>query len=556
MTRRLSRIILVAALAPAAHVATAQHLLQRVDQALSPAEEHFTTARANATDVAIKTLHLNPAFTHWRQLNDSASRGRNSIVYSGVAAGKGEGDFLPYAGNGNTDFRIGAYGEYAVRQSGTLTGNIQYAQGTHRNIGWSALRMPDLYLPYFSTDSCGGNYKYESYMAEGDYGFALGQWTLGVKASFYGEQAHRMTDPRALNNTTWLRFGAGAARQMGRHLLMADAGYGRNKQHMQLRYWRPGQQDRFFVCYGFGLYDNRQSAVSFGKSRMYYVDEFNGRLQYLSTGRRPLRLHASLAYAYSHMQTEESDIYNLYESATHNIEPMVRLTYATNDDWHFQLSAYGFVQSRKGYENIIEEYLIDKENNIYDFRTIDTQQNYSRKRHQLTTAIRAGRLMGHTDFSLQGGLTTEGHEEKYKNGNYSIKVHALTPHVKGSVEYQNKANLVAADLLYARRMVAQHEYNVNMQNQQIAHLDFQQAFAPYAWMACHQHQVAASVTWQHHFRRLSVGINGALYLALGHREDDVAYTQQVGFASTAPMISTLPDKNEERWGALTLFVNF
>ncbi|MGV2541756.1 hypothetical protein FO502_20695, partial [Bacillus pumilus] len=105
-----------------------------------------------------------------------------------------------------------------------LSGRIQYAQGKHRNIGSSAMRLPELYFPYISTDSCGGDFKFDTYFAEGNYAFTLGKWTLGAKASFYGEQAYRPTDPRALNNTTWLRFNAGVARQIGRNLLLFDAG--------------------------------------------------------------------------------------------------------------------------------------------------------------------------------------------------------------------------------------------------------------------------------------------------------------------------------------------
>ena len=536
--------------------ASGQQLLDRVSITLSPSETRFQTTQADMSLLSASTRYANPVYTQWLNHRDTTRNWRSAIVYAGVAGADSQGDFLPYEGDGSSDYRVGAYGEYTTPRSGTLSGRIQYAQGRHRQVGWSAMRQPELYLPYISTDSCGGTFKFDSYYAEGNYGFTLGQWTLGVKGSFYGEQAYRLTDPRALNNTTWLRFHIGAAREVDGHLLMADVGYGRNKQHMQLRYWRPGQQDRFFVCYGFGLYDTRQSGVSFGKSRMYYVDEYNARLQYLSPQEKPLRLHASVAYAYDRMQTEESDIYNLYESLTHTLSSQLHLSYQPNALWQLELGATARLEKRKGCENIIEEYLIDKENNIYDFRTIDTRKNYDRRRRNLTVALKASRRLGAVIVGLQGGLSSDDYEETYKSDLYRIKVTTLTPHARLSANWQGRRDALDLSLLYARQEVGTHDYDVSLQNQQIAHLDFQHAFAPYAWRTANLNQMVAELTWQHWLKGMTIGLNGKLYLAHGHRLDDASYTQTIGFASTAPMLSPFPDTHQERWASLSAFVLF
>lgn len=536
--------------------ASAQLLLDRITYHLSPQEDRCYNASADIDLERRSSLYANPIFTEWRNQNDTTIRRRTAIVYAGMAGGDSKGDFIPYEGDGSTDYRVGAYGEYTTLRNGTLSGTIQYTQGKHRKIGWSAMRLPELYFPYISTDSCGGDFKYESYYAEGNYALTLKQWTLGVKGSFYGEQAYRLTDPRALNNTTWLRFDIGAARDMDGNLLMIDAGYGRNKQHMQLRYWRPGQQDRFFVCYGFGLYDTRQSGVSFGKSRMYYIDEYHTCQQYLSPEDRKLSLHASIAYDFQHMQTEESDIYNLYESRTHHLNPQFCITYKPCEDWHFDLMAETDLVSRKGYENIIEEYLIDKDNNIYDFRTIDTRQNYSRNINHTSAALRASKRIGSVEVSAQGGVSTDNYEEKYKVGGYRVKLQTLTPHVKTGIDWQAMRDNITLNMVYARQRVGSHDYDVQMANQQIVHLDFQHAFAPYAYRSADLNRIMVDVTWQHQLKSMTVGINGKLYLANGHRLDDVYYTDTIGFLSTAPMVSASPDKHNERWGSISCFVLF
>ena len=524
---------------------------------LSPAEQR---AYGVMSDVGLQsrvTLNSNPVFMQITNVKpDSAAQQLSAVGYIGIAGADTEGDFLPYEGNGSTDYRVGAFGEYATKHSGTLAGHIQYARGKHRNIGWSAMRLPELYLPYISTDSCGGDFKFDSYYAEGSYAFDLNGWTLGAKASFYGEQSYRLTDPRALNNTTWLRFNAGVGKYIGRHLLMFDAGYGRNKQHMQLRYWRPGQQDRFFVCYGFGLYDTRQSAVSFGKSRMYYVDELNMRMQYLSPQDKPVSLYASFGYTHDHMETEESDIYNLYESNTNVLSPQLMLTYSPCRSWTFRFAASVELQRRNGYENIIEEYLADVDYNSYDFRVIDSQQNYKRDVTDVLLAVSAAHRMGSVEVTLQGGLATNRYDEKYNGGIYSIQVSTCTPHVKAILGWHGKRDAIDFCMLYAHQGVGTHLYDVTMQNTKIKHLDFQHAFAPYAYRAADCNQFAMELTWRHKIGKMWVGLGGDLCVTNGNRVSDAVYSGNIGFDSTAPMLSAEAGKHKERYGSLKAFVAF
>ena len=533
--------------------AEAQQLYDRVGVVLSPMERTFHERNSDILLLKERQLYANPAYN---SLSDTLAARFSSIVYGGIAGGSGDGDFLPYQGNGSTDSRIGAYGVYNTPRSGTLSGNILYARGSHRRIGWSAMREPELYMPYFSTDSTGGDYKFESYHVAGDYSFTLDDWTLGARMAFSGEQAHRSTDPRALNNTTWLRFNLGAAKKTRLGSLLLDAGYARNKQHVQLRYWRPGEQNRFFVCYGFGLYDIRQSAVLFGKARMFYVDEFNSRLQFLSAVGKPLGLHASVAYRFDNMKTEESDIYNLYEAKTHIIEPNVLLTFEPDRLWRADLSLGGMLLFRKGYENIIEEYLIDKPNNIYDFRTVDTQQNYCFDDANLNASLRVERRMGALRLSAQGGISSKMRRERYKNGGYSIRNDLLTPHFKVGFGYVGVRDELDFSLLYGRQNVSKHKYDVTLSNQEIEHLDFQHAFTQYAYYASEFNFGTLSLTYKRRFGAVIVGVDCKLYVSDGARLSDVAYEGKVGFMSSAPTISTQPDKHNERWGTLSLFLQF
>lgn len=171
---------------------------------LSPSEKRFDNIFYDFEIKNLKKTYSNPAY--YNIINNSDYKiidKYKSVVYSEFSHGNLKGDFLPYEGNNFTDYRITGAGEYHNQKLGTIFGSIQYAKGIHKNIGWNAMRFPELYLPYISTDSIGGDYNYEDYKIEGGYSFNIKNWSIGFKGYFHGEEAYKKTDPRALNNTTW-----------------------------------------------------------------------------------------------------------------------------------------------------------------------------------------------------------------------------------------------------------------------------------------------------------------------------------------------------------------
>lgn len=534
-------------------------LTERLRGSLSPSETRYNSLSTNMDVRQVKQLYANPAFYELAQAGDSLSHAGKyrSLVSTTYSNGQLKGDFLPYEGSAFEDFQLTGAGEYSLRSAGTLFGSVQYARGKHEGIGWSAMRYPELYLPYISTDSIGGDFQFEDYRVEGGYAFSLAGWTFGVQGAFHGEQAYRKSDPRALNNTTWLNLGIGAARSFKGHLFMLQGGFGRNKQHMSLRYWRPGQQDRFFVCYGFGLYDVRQSGVLFGYSRMYYIKEWNARLTYQSPEGKPLTVYASLGYDYDHMNTEESDIRDLYYSQTHSFSPTLRVDWKPASSVLLSLWLESKIDRRKGYENIFEQYLADEANNIYDFRQIDTQQKYIFNKSESLAQLRFRYQLNRShSVGVQAGASYSLREEKYKGAGYNVKNASVFPH--GQVEYrmERKRSELELSCLYGKRIRVSNEYNVVMNNQSIQHLDFQHTFAPYAYYNCSYSSIQVAATYVYHFSKFGIGANLKFMYTSGKRDEEAVYKQDIGFASSAPMITATPDKHNETWGSSSLFFVF
>jgi hypothetical protein len=119
-----------------------------------------------------------------------------------------------------------------------------------------------------------------------------------------------------------------------------------------------------------------------------------------------------------------------------------------------------------------------------------------------------------------------------------------------------KKSRMGASLRYGRRTVGAHHYNVVMQNTKVKHLDFQQAFASYAYRAADLTQFVLMLSWEHQFGKLTAGMNASFYSAAGERLSDVAYTGMIGYPSTAPMLSVMPDLHDEKRGDLTVYVKF
>lgn len=535
-------------------------LTVRYNEPLSPSESRYLSVPADI-DVALRNrMYANPAFYSIESEADSMALGKqyNSAIMIETAKGKTDGDFLLYQGNASRDVRMQATGAYTLKNAGTLFGFARYSRGRQDGIGWSATRFPELYQPYAATDSVGGDFHFESYAIKGGFAFGLGLWNIGVLAAFMGEQAHRKTDPRSLNNTTWLTGEIGAARVLnGGHLLMLGGGIGRNKQHMSLRFWRPGEQERFFVSYGFGQVDNRQSPISFGYSRMYYITRGNAMLHYSSPAAGKIRVNASLEYLFDKMKSEESSIRDLYSSTTHTLRPQLNIDLRTSGRLSLTLFVNSDIKLRKGFENIFEEYLIDKENNIYDFRLIDTRQHYDFKSSESLAELRAASCIGSSNtVSLSAGALHFMRQETYSSKSYEIKNTSIMPYLKAAFRHDSERDETVLTLTCGRRLRLENVYRVDMAGATSMRLDLQQAFAPYAYYDCIYTSVQAEASYLRHFSRYGAGVAMSLMLTDGRRATDAEYNGTPAITSTAPMISLSPDRHNERWGSVRVFFVF
>lgn len=542
------------------------------DYCLSPSESRYGSFNSDVAASRNERLDQHPVFkvvgeksgVYDTVATDSSSiqaehlRNYRNIVLTSYSAGKMEGDFLPYEGNGSYDWRLYGHGSHSYGKAGTLSGTVAYARGKHRNIGWNTMRYPDLYWPFVLTDSTGGNSQFETYDIQGQYGVDLGAICLGASAQFRGEQAHRMTDPRLLNNTTFLQFGLdfGYVTPQGQQLMLGG-GYLRNKQYESNRYWRPGEQQRFFVLHGFGLYDNKESGVFMGIERMYYMNGFLADLSYTSPQQKKVCATVNLGYQRNKLTVEEDAHYDLYASATSTFSPQLHLRWQCGKAVSFHLLSDNVLTKRLGYERVFERYMTNTATSSYDYRQIAEYQNYRLVTQQGANALRAELDFGKSgEFGFQGGINFFHRNEKNTFYGYEVDNLNLIPY--GRIDYKLKRRRfeLEADLQSGYQSARNYTYDVEITASSIDHLDFQTCFAPYAYYASNFAQTVAELSYTYFLRKCGIGAKVKYMTINGERTKTVEFDKPVGYYANCPTIKTTPDKHNEQWFNVATFIVF
>lgn len=483
---------------------------------------------------------------------------KQNIVLTSYGKGKTDGDFIPYEGKSNEDWRLFGHGCHNFGKHGTLYGTIQYARGTHKEISWSAMRFPELYWPYTLTDSTGGDSKFEYYGIEGGYGVNLGKVYFGVIAQFDGELAYRMTDPRLKNNTTFLQLGfdAGFSSPKGQRL-MAEAKYLRNKEHESDSYWRPGEQQRFFTLYGFGLYDNKRSSVSMGRSRMYYVNGLNSHFSYASPTDKTVCTTINIGLNINKMNAEDSDFTSPYASKTTTFSPQIEFKWKINENNTISLFSDNHLEKRLGYERVFEKFITNTATSSYDYRQIAENQYYTLLTRQGLNALRYSVSLGkHHMLGIQYGIGYFYRSEKNSFYDFSVVNKNIVFLPRIDYKLSTKKHELSAGFNWGHQKVRLHEYDVDIKTSSIQHLDFQTCFAPYAYYASEYDILAADLTYIYYFKKLGIGMRLKYMNISGNRLDDVEYTKEIGFNSICPMISPQSDIHNEQWINGSIFVLF
>lgn len=494
-------------------------------------------------------------------LSDSLPLLKTANILSRYSNGEIKGDYLPYSGNGFIDKEIAAHAIQGTKKNGTIYGQASFSKGKHNGYGWNAIRHAEIYLPYIIADSTGGDFIYENYYLAGGYSFQRKQTYYGLGASFRGEIASRQTDPRCANTTTWLKLDASAARYLkSGDWIALRLSYIRNKQHLHLRNWRPNQQDRFYVTYGFGYYDQQESPVSFGIEQMYYVQGAETQLIFsnLKTNNRAkMNFTANIQYQFLTMKTEQRSGKNLYGSNTHHIHGAIWLKTPQIEKCQLTIALKSNNRIRKGRENIYETFCPDENYpSIYDYRLVNTRKRYS---GLISSNMIQGKLSlpiasKKCYFDILTGMEINYISESYKNPKHHWHVFSISPMLGLGARQKSKRFWWEMNVTAVTRLPENYKYNVTSGE---FRLDYQQTFLPYAYhtdksITLHN-ELSVSVPYNKAGNRLGFALH--FYIRQGKRPSDVTYD---GIPSVQSHLLSYPSqepvKNKEVWAKTVFFI--
>lgn len=473
-------------------------------------------------------------------INDSLSADsipfRRTSVCLRYADSKISGDFLPYNGNSFIDTEVLANAIYGTSNYGTIFGSISFSKGLHAGYAWNAIRDADLYLPYIISDSTGGDYRYENYYVAGGYSFHLNRLYYGVEGSIKGEIASRQTDPRCANTLSYLTLRASATLPLDSgDALSLSASYIRNKQYLHLLNWRPNQQDRFFVTYGFGYYDLQESPVSFGIRRMYYIEGVNTKLTYSNIGKNKNispDITADLEYVLLSMKTEEASAKNLFGSTTHHFNGSLWLAFVKNSTLEYTVGVQTQNRLRKGKENIYEAYRPDENYpSIYDYRLVGTRSRY-------TSIVSQNMLQGKINYNLTDNFTLEALlgvgadylSERYSLNNQHWYVISAYPSLGIGAKHRTAKAEWGVDARLFMHIPINYDYKVEYGE---FRLDYQTTFLPYAFHTDRSVSVLSGLYFSYPITKngQKAGISLKYYIRRGSRPIDVIYNGTPGVVS-------------------------
>ena len=116
---------------------------------------------------------------------------------------------------------------------------LDYTNGTLRNVRWNSTSDYRLLYPYILADSIGGDLKQEQYHFYGGYTRMDGRFNYGITAGYRASQAYRQVDPRPRNITAELSADLSAGYRSGTYVLGVAGGIRTYKQQQSVDFYDP-----------------------------------------------------------------------------------------------------------------------------------------------------------------------------------------------------------------------------------------------------------------------------------------------------------------------------
>ncbi|GEM_PF-4634414 len=388
--------------------------------------EDFMISNSNQL-LGLKISDYNPALLHiqnqseQKENNDSILKG-NTIIRLNYEKIKTEGVYSSFYGNDLDNKEISALWLYPLDRNSSFLGKASVGLGRDKGVLWNMTRYPSIFSPYVMMNEKGGDYEYQDYNFKGIYSKQLNdRFLLGAEVEYRGEYAHKDTDPRTKNMTSWLSAGMGVALSDKRsNVYSLFAKYTNNIQKTEADLWKGNIKERFLLMRGFGMFDNVMSENLYSKKRAYFVNNYQLGASSQIAVTSKTKLDFGFSYTYSHLKTEEQNTVNLFNLTTNKLEMNLFLESILSERLSFSTFFNAIYVAKKGKENIYSLVNVNPDNeSIYDYNRIGVLENYTQQQNVLHNLSKLSyKLTKNKKLSFIAGAEYENSKEKYKGSQF------------------------------------------------------------------------------------------------------------------------------------------
>jgi len=203
--------------------------------------------------------------------------------------------------------------------------------------------------------------------------------------------------------------------------------------------------------------------------------------------------------------------------------------------------------------------MTDAANSTYDYRKIADEKNYHLFNLNSSNSVRFEvEIINNIAAGVQVGAIIYKRKERNSKYDYHVDNLNVTPNIKADIHLHspNGRHELSLAFQYSRQISVGNEYDVEIQNNNIPHVDFQTCFAPFAYYSSEFDAALGQAVYVHHFSKFSLGARFDCFAVSGSRLADVEYSKNIGFNSVCPMISVSSDKHDEKWFGVSTFILF
>lgn len=380
--------------------------------------ENSTAYALTGAVAPVRYLSLMPDSMRWGWVPKGSS-----IVVANFDNRNGTGYYLHDEGRQRTFGSLTAGGQIS-RNRGTLYGMASYRNGQRTDVELNYATHTEMWKPYLVGDTLGaGRISQEIYTVMAGYSTDYKRFLFGLEARYEGIAQARKHNPRHSNYSQLTRLTLASGYHYGKGLVNLALSPEWGSQQISASSLVNGM--RYFVFFGFGQWNRRESMAAVAYGRLQKMSGFGAKSTWIHRGAWNIMME--VGWNYRKAEFEESSIKRLFTTHTHSFSQQINIG-KVRHDWALFVQATAMENLRKGQEGVYENQLRDPEQGLYDYTLVGTNKLYSRNRYLCDLRAKfVSKFSGSAKWYVLAGVSVQNYDETYKSPTQKVSYTTLSP---------------------------------------------------------------------------------------------------------------------------------